>query len=133
MPPFGTDGIRRFPPNVAEMRQRAARHFEDILQVIHGGYLCHKHANCNLSSALSQHLRVSSRLNTTLLSEYCYSVSLNGMPSRSFDSIPMTPWLGWTALLDSWQIKFASSSAKPALHSQHESSRVRQLHDSDDN
>ncbi|KAI6105954.1 hypothetical protein EDD16DRAFT_1695719 [Pisolithus croceorrhizus] len=31
--PFGIDGIRHFPPNVAEMRQRVARHFEDMLQV----------------------------------------------------------------------------------------------------
>lgn len=33
IPPFGLNGIRRFPLNVSEMRQRAARHFEDILQV----------------------------------------------------------------------------------------------------
>ncbi|KIK11742.1 hypothetical protein PISMIDRAFT_53270, partial [Pisolithus microcarpus 441] len=32
IPPFGVDGIRHFPPNVAEMRQRVARHFEDMLQ-----------------------------------------------------------------------------------------------------
>ncbi|KAI6100080.1 hypothetical protein EDD16DRAFT_1697278 [Pisolithus croceorrhizus] len=32
IPPFGIDGIRCFPPNVAEMRQRVARHFEDMLQ-----------------------------------------------------------------------------------------------------
>ncbi|KAI6119510.1 hypothetical protein EV401DRAFT_1800936, partial [Pisolithus croceorrhizus] len=32
IPPFGIDGICRFPPNVAEMRQRVARHFEDMLQ-----------------------------------------------------------------------------------------------------
>ncbi|KIN96894.1 hypothetical protein M404DRAFT_161866 [Pisolithus tinctorius Marx 270] len=30
--PFGIDGIHRFPPNVAEMRQHVARHFEDMLQ-----------------------------------------------------------------------------------------------------
>ena len=33
IPPFGINGIRRFPPNVAEMRQHVARHFEDMLQV----------------------------------------------------------------------------------------------------
>lgn len=33
MPTFGKGSIRRFPPNVAEARQCAARHFEDILQV----------------------------------------------------------------------------------------------------
>ncbi|KAF9237036.1 hypothetical protein BU15DRAFT_76410 [Melanogaster broomeanus] len=32
IPSFGLNAIRRFPPNVAEMRQRAARHFEDMLQ-----------------------------------------------------------------------------------------------------
>ncbi|KIK14293.1 hypothetical protein PISMIDRAFT_17380 [Pisolithus microcarpus 441] len=32
IPPFGVDGICRFPPNVAEMRQWVARHFEDMLQ-----------------------------------------------------------------------------------------------------
>ncbi|KIO10577.1 hypothetical protein M404DRAFT_129317, partial [Pisolithus tinctorius Marx 270] len=32
IPPFGIDGIHRFPPNVAEMRQWVARHFEDMLQ-----------------------------------------------------------------------------------------------------
>ena len=30
---FGTDAIRRFPDNVADMGQRTARHFEDMLQV----------------------------------------------------------------------------------------------------
>lgn len=33
IPPFGTNTIRRFPENVADMRQRTARHFEDMLQV----------------------------------------------------------------------------------------------------
>ncbi|KIM51309.1 hypothetical protein SCLCIDRAFT_143507, partial [Scleroderma citrinum Foug A] len=36
-PPFGTDGIHHFPPNVAEMRQNITQHFEDMLQV--GGTL----------------------------------------------------------------------------------------------
>ena len=35
VPPFGKGAIRRFPPNVSEVRQYAARHFEDILQVCH--------------------------------------------------------------------------------------------------
>jgi hypothetical protein len=33
IPPFGMDTIRRFPENVADMCQRTARHFEDMLQV----------------------------------------------------------------------------------------------------
>jgi hypothetical protein len=33
IPPFGTDTIRRFPENVADMCQQTARHFEDMLQV----------------------------------------------------------------------------------------------------
>lgn len=41
MPPFGIDGIRRFPPNIAEMRQRTARHFEDILQVTYSVHIKH--------------------------------------------------------------------------------------------
>ncbi|KIK72621.1 hypothetical protein PAXRUDRAFT_798128, partial [Paxillus rubicundulus Ve08.2h10] len=32
IPPFGTDGIRRFPENAADMKHRVARHFEDMLQ-----------------------------------------------------------------------------------------------------
>ncbi|KAH7927896.1 hypothetical protein BV22DRAFT_1006163 [Leucogyrophana mollusca] len=32
IPSFGKGAIRRFPTNVSEVRQRAARHFEDILQ-----------------------------------------------------------------------------------------------------
>ncbi|KIM65881.1 hypothetical protein SCLCIDRAFT_22423 [Scleroderma citrinum Foug A] len=32
VPPFGRDAIRRFPANVAEMTQKTARHFEDMLQ-----------------------------------------------------------------------------------------------------
>ncbi|KIJ58626.1 hypothetical protein HYDPIDRAFT_33994 [Hydnomerulius pinastri MD-312] len=32
IPSFGKGVIRRFPPNVVEARQRAARHFEDVLQ-----------------------------------------------------------------------------------------------------
>ena len=30
---FGTDTIRRFPDDAADMGQRTARHFEDMLQV----------------------------------------------------------------------------------------------------
>ena len=33
IPPFGIDTIRHFPDNVADMGQRSARHFEDMLQV----------------------------------------------------------------------------------------------------
>lgn len=34
IPPFGTNGIRRFPENAADMTHHVARHFEDMLQVI---------------------------------------------------------------------------------------------------
>lgn len=33
IPSFGTGSIRRFPPNVSEVRQYAAQNFENILQV----------------------------------------------------------------------------------------------------
>jgi hypothetical protein len=33
MPTFGSDTIRRFGTNVSEMKQLAARDYEDILQV----------------------------------------------------------------------------------------------------
>ena len=33
IPSFGKGAIRRFPSNVSEARQCAARHFEDVLQV----------------------------------------------------------------------------------------------------
>jgi hypothetical protein len=33
IPSFGKGGIRRFPSNISKVKQRAARHFEDILQV----------------------------------------------------------------------------------------------------
>lgn len=35
MPTFGRDTIRRFSANVSELKQLAARDFEDILQVWH--------------------------------------------------------------------------------------------------
>ena len=33
VPPFGIDAIHHFPPDAAEMMQKTARHFEDMLQV----------------------------------------------------------------------------------------------------
>lgn len=66
---FGRDTIRKFDSNVSEMKQMAARNFEDILQVRFCAlplalFMTHTH----LISALSLHLTGSSQSRTTQMS-----------------------------------------------------------------
>ena len=110
MSPFsGT--IRRFTNNVSDMKNLAARDYEDMLQVsslaTHVRQQTHNSLSCPLLphpadpmllcwvSAPSQHLKISSTGIITNASSNCCIGLLSGMVSRNFECTPRRHWTIW--------------------------------------
>lgn len=130
-PTFGRDTIRKFRSNTSELKQMAARDFEDILQV----NLCLSSSfppSHKLASAQYLSLTVFCPSLITVPSCACCLFALTGMAWPSFASIRISRWTSWMRLPPRWVKNFGFFNKMFALLSIQRSFLAREKRASDE-
>jgi hypothetical protein len=98
-PTFGRDTIRKFSVNASEMKRKAARDYEDLLQVSYC-YSIVPSTDSPLSpmfnSARFRRLSPSSQISITIPSSHCCTYALSGMRLQSYALTTTSPSASWS-------------------------------------